>query len=65
MGLEEPCLLLKSTPGLLKVLVMTSPEAGDCPTLTFPSPAVPCAGLEAWVCALVEISPIPIDQEAL
>lgn len=44
---------------------MASPGAGDGPTLTLPSPAVPSAGLEAWFGALAEISPIQIDGEAL
>lgn len=64
-----PCLLIdilaKPTPGLLRVLVMASPGAGDSPTLTLPSPTVPSAGLEAWLGALSEISPIQIDREAL
>lgn len=44
---------------------MASPGAGESPTLTLLSPAVPSAGLEACFGALAEISPIQIDQEAL
>lgn len=43
---------------------MVNPGAGNSPTLTLLSPDVPCAGLEAWFCALTEISLIQIDPRS-